>query len=422
MRRFLPLAIMLINTAALAQSPPVADPNSAEAPQGRAALRGQAQELVTLSQSLGDWNKHYRYLMDSVERVYDRNEWKSEADLFSVELIRAVQSKPPWAFEERLDTFLNIVGDRYLLDDDQRASLENLVIREGVGAFAENAPRIMQYIPEIIRARAEGEPFTPEQVAKWSQLAEPVFQDIRNRFNRASREFVEDLEPEQRKLVMEDVEATNHRMTDIYRLSKEWQKGGWKAEDWGLDNDPIQAGEERGAESDSPETAHAPTPSSPAPEPHAAGVENPVRPIGNSGHGGVTEPPAAPTPQPSAGTEDAPEPPPARDATPKNARPLAENNDPWAKYVSAFIEKFALNEEQQQRAWLFYDDAVKRRDVFSKRGGSDATANNRTNERLFTALERRLDQLPTRAQRKAASSTPLPKPTASAPARGTRKP
>lgn len=412
--------VVYVSTLSAAQTQAVNDPNSG-ASDGRVVLTGHARELLDLSQTLGDWGKHYRYLMDSVERVYDRNEWNSEADLFSVEVIRAVQSKPPWAFEERLDTFMQIVGDRYLLDEGQIATLESIIIREGISAFTEHAPRIMQYAPEMIRARAEGQPITPEQVAKWSQLAEPVFQDVRNRFNRASREFIDELEPEQRELLKADIEATNHRLTDVYRMSKEWQKGGWSAEDWGLEDDPIQNGVEQGT---APITLPTPgvaiggaagPPGLPASGGAGDGRGAAPRPAGSpglgSGDGAAGE--AAPAPVEETPTATPP-------AVAARAQRPQMPADPWAKYVQSYIEKYALNEEQQQRAWLFYDDAIKRRDLLAKRSAAPAGSIGKVHERLFSALERRLDQLPTRAQRKGASDQPLPKPTGPAATRPAR--
>ena len=42
-------------------------------------------------------------------------------------------------------------------------------------------------------------------------------------------------------------------------------------------------------------------------------------------------------------------------------------DDEWARYVRAFIAKYHLNDEQQQRAWLIYGDAKERDDVFGGR-------------------------------------------------------
>ena len=110
---------------------------------------------------------------------------------------------------------------------------------------------------------------------------------------------------------------------------------------------------------------------------------------------------------------------PERAATPSNPIP----DDEWARYVRAFIRKYHLNDEQQQRAWLIYHDAKERDDVFdrrfqrqmktlrakageSKNERAQAALRERTErhqlerKRLFNQLKRRLERLPTRAQRK----------------------
>ena len=40
---------------------------------------------------------------------------------------------------------------------------------------------MLQYSLEAIRTRAAGEPFTPEQVARWVTLARPVMEDAQQR-------------------------------------------------------------------------------------------------------------------------------------------------------------------------------------------------------------------------------------------------
>lgn len=360
--------------ASPAQSRP-GDPNESLPPelQSSNVLRQSAQRLLRAVRGLGDWNEQYAYLSASIEQVYEKNGWDSEPDLFSLDAIREISRIPPWQVQDRLDALTELVGDRYLLDEGQKASFQALLMREAFDAFRENAPRILQYAPEALAARAAGEPFTPQQVARWTKLASPVFRDVRKRFERASREFVAELDPDQRELVQADLEASVRRLNDVERMSREWMQGKWSAADWGLERDPIQnpdGGAEALAEADhESEAVDAPGSSAAAP---------------------------APASRPAPAGEDL--------------------RDPWALYVKEFILRYQLDDEQQQRAWLYYHDARRRAEIIGAHGavagsrpsGAAPTRREADLERLFESLKRRLDRLPTRGQRKLAESRPAP--------------
>ena len=370
-------------------------------------LQRQAAKMIHGLQQFEDWDTQYEYQIDAIERVYERNGWTSEPDLFSLELAKEVGQIPPWQMRERFDRAVNIIGDRYLLDDDQKQLLEGLVLRENQKLFSKHADAIMQYAMEAIQTRAAGEPFTPEQIARWTRLAEPVFKDSRASLKRSAGEFMQHLDPEQRELVQADLDAANHRMDTIEQMTERWKRGEWKASDWGLEDDPIQNGQElaeRGAAGESAGAA--------ARRPDRAsigsrgGAEPPVkpgvggRPAARVGSGEVVPRPVAP----------------GRDAAGAAAK---RPDDAWARYVREFIRRYQLNDDQQQKAWLFYKDARKRADVMDKRfvrqsGEAKRVADERSAarlkplgarhqsdlSRLFERLKQRLEKLPTRMQRK----------------------
>jgi hypothetical protein len=324
--------------------------------------------------------------------VFERNNWDSESDLFALEMVREVGRIPPWAIQERYDKAMEMVGDRYLLDDEQMASLQDKVIRLNVELFSRHSDRILQYAMEAIQTRAAGEPFTPEQVARWVELAEPVFNDARRSFNAGAEEFMAELDPEQRELVRRDLAATNRRMADVERLGQKWKRGEWDPHDWGLEDDPIQSQAEFAAE----------TPGAKLPSVDSGAAQREAR-EGSHEEAIAREEPRASEPAEPAGPP--------------------KDDDAWAKYVRAFIRKYHLNDEQRQRAWLVYRDAKGRDDVFEGRFQRRLAAlrermssaddektqaalsklteqRRRERDRLFGQLKRRLERLPTRAQRK----------------------
>lgn len=390
MRAWVIIGLLLGQVAAVGQT--MGNPQEEGGPARRDRmheLQQKAGRLIQVTRLLGDWDEHYEYMLDATERVFERNGWDSESDLFSLEVFREVAAVPPWAMQERYDTLMEMVGDRYLLDEGQTASLQNHIMRHSVEIFSRHSDRIMQYASEAIETRAAGEPFTPEQVARWVRLAEPVFQDARRSMNATSREFLEELDPEQRELAERDLEAANRRMRDVDRMSQRWKRGEWDPHDWGMEEDPIQM---QGM-----------------PGPDAAAGEAAAGPERRAARGG-------------AESADMDEPPP-RERERLVKQPQDEH--PWAQYVRAFIRKYDLNHEQQQRAWLLYRDTRERDEVFDRRherqmervraragmadsertraalrGQMDKHRSER--ERLFELLKRRLERLPTRAQRKSA--------------------
>ena len=100
-------------------------------------------------------------------------------------------------------------GDRYVLNEKQERLLRRIMLRENNALFARHSDRIMGYALEAMQTRAAGEPFTPEQVQRWVELAEPVFQDGRRSIVKAAGEFEAVLEPEQKELLQADLNAAN---------------------------------------------------------------------------------------------------------------------------------------------------------------------------------------------------------------------
>lgn len=376
-----------------------------EAPEERSkfeVLRDRAMKIIRGTQELGDWQPHYEMVLDAAERVYERNGWDSEPDLFSLEIVREVGAIPPWQVRERFDRAMQMVGDRYLLDEGQQNFLRREIFRTQFQLFSEHSERIMQYGLEAVQTRAAGEPFTPEQVARWTELAEPVMRDAHAQMLESAERFKEELDPEQRELFEADLQAGNRRYAAIEAMAGKWKAGEWDPHDWGMELDPIQ----------NPEGVLVGKANEAAVDQREAGARN-----RGAGGGGAAQPEvsAAPVERPPA------------EASGERPRVGGKRSaDPWRDYVARFIARYGLNEEQSQRAWLVYKDASNRRDVFAKRyerqvearrararsANADALkvaiaelskAHQEDEERLFGQLKRRLDRLPTRAQRRAAA-------------------
>jgi hypothetical protein len=374
-------------------------------------LQKKALRLAEAAKKLGNWGEQAELSRTAIEKVFQRAGWDTPEDLFAFEMFRAVDSRPPWAYMERADTFFSLLSKRYRLDDDQRSQLVDLVVREATGLFAEHADTILAYSTEMIEARAAGQPFTADQIARWTKMSEPVLVDGHRRMQEATAEFMEDLSPEQREIVAADLRAADRRVGTVQEMMQEWKEGRWEAADWGMEEDPIQTGKVAAEREGRPQP----------------GSETQPDAGDSAGTAPVPKPPAEPpaTSRPEIEPEPAQPPAPDRVATKTPAPRRAVDADPWAKYVQAFIDKYKLEETQGQKAWVYYDQSKERVGQVTERWGpavagkagekkSDATRLKSELERVFAQLKLRLERLPTRVQRRDATPGEIPSPIASA--------
>jgi hypothetical protein len=359
--------------------------------------------IQTLSQ-IPSWEEERENMLGAMNKVFAANGWDAEPDLFAMDLITELEQLPPTAFQQRFDTLVGALSDRYMLSEEQEQIMRRTIQRESQELFMKHSGRIMQYGLEAIQTRIAGEPFTPEQVARWVSLAEPVFMDARERVKVVSERFMEHLDPEQQGLLRRDLEADDRRATRMLEMAQGWKRGEWQASDWGLDEDPIQTGAGRAADAAAGQDAA------------AAGAADPrkSRPGVTRAEDAPQEPPATDTPSDTAAPSGGPP------ATPPAAAAVTDN-DPWAQYVRDFTRRYSLNDTQQQRAWLIYKEVRQHRDQLLRRAAARGTANEpppagstpappildekqqSAVDRLYEQLKRRLERLPTRAQRKAAA-------------------
>lgn len=449
------LLTLLTSIAALAQDDDTEPPDPPPIPGATRDVAENVGRLLNTLDSLGPWEEHYGHMMSAVDTVYRRNGWTDEPDRFSLELIREVESRPPMAIQERFDVVVGMFSDRYMLDESQESALRGVMLQESLRMFTRHSGRIMQYGMEMIQTRAAGEPFTAEQVQRWATLAQPVFLDARERMTQVARDFGEKLDPQQRELLERDLGAANRRLDWVGQRGEAWMRGEWSPEDWGIEADPIQrAGEARAAARAAEAATGASGPSGSgaaaggAGDPAARSKQGAGATSGTAGAatgadapGGVSPglappPPTGATRDPQAATGADPAGPGSAKGGPGGAanRPTGEQ-DAWARYVQAFIDKYRLDREQSRRAWMIHDEVRPRVTLVTQRAteraasvsqaAAEGVVRQRDAElrRLFEQMARRLDRLVTTAQRRSAAETALPEPVpggqpASRPARG----
>jgi hypothetical protein len=396
-----------------------ADPNNPTLHVGgesRGSLFERVFKMFDMVQDIGPWEDQHGDLMIAAENVFELNGWDSESDQFSMRMLREVGEIPPWDPQQRIDHLISMLSDRYTLDSRQEQLIRNTIIKESNKMFFKHAPKAMVYSLEVIQTRAAGEPFTPEQVARWTSMAMPILEDTHNNFQNVAEELMPEFTEAQQALMREDLAANNRRFQTVLQGAERWKRGDWKPEYWGLQDDPIQMAAVWEAEQAA--AAEGETPPEDQVSGDDPGSTAEKLPPDDAPPMMQDQPPLRPTqptrPERTGRGESKPQPRP-RSATSE------KETDPWKIYVQEFIDKYALTDPQQTAAWRVSRDLIQRRDrvraqfdqrlaILESRLVDDpkrlkTQQDKLTRDRdqregvLFEQLKERLDKLPTRAQR-----------------------
>lgn len=419
--RLLVLACLFVAPAAYSQEDPIQPGHANWRDAVMQNIGPKFFQLLDMTKQLPNWDEQAPLIQDAVTHVFERNGWTSEADQFALSTMKEVEAFPPWDLEGRLGTLITRMSDRWNLSDEQRETMEYMMMREGMDFFAQHSDVLVEIASEAIQTRASGEPFTPEQVARFTEKALPLFEEGKKRFDEQSKVWLETLTPEQRALAQKDVDAAGKRATRVQQLGQDWAKGQWEAKQWGMENDPVQTAHDGGAGDGGNRGGVAKGTAGEKSGKGALDGGNAGQPNPNANPEAPIEP-VAPGEQPVvAQGQPGVQPPNARNAAGKTS---VQPTDPWAIYTRDFIARHGLNADQEQRAWLIYGDALDKATITVNSGGKTgdpnasqalaAALNDRKNEskvrQLTTQFERlksRLDRIPTRAQKqKAAAATP----------------
>ncbi len=318
-------------------------------------------ELSKLSQQLGDWDQQYPMFATMIQNLWKQNRWDSEADRFARDTALRIEQIPPWQFQKRLELIVDTVRDRYALDDAQTQRFRGQIARDAWGMTMKYGQVVMQQMQEALQTRMRGEPFTPEQVARWADQFAPLMADWQADMDRFTDEFRGGLNPTQAGIFERDVESLHKRMKYIIDSSESWKHGEWQPADWGLQDDPIHAQALRD------------------------GLLDPVRRL----------PPM-----------------PAHFET----LSIAGDESTWRRYVLEFIRYFALDEPQRNACNAILEDLILRATRF-RSAHHDEIADVPRYQRnvhgalepvrqMFEELKFRLQQIPTESQRRTAGRAP----------------
>jgi len=269
--------------------------------------------------------------------------------------------------------------DLYEMDEAQRAKAREAVVKRWGRYFNENRSAIAPLLNEFLEMRMDLEPPAKERVQDWADRAGPTFESFRKQVDQGADEFRELLTPEQEAKF--EVQALQLEIgIDIAgKRLEEWQAGKIKIEDiW--------------------------------------------EPLGTEGRRSRAELRQRRAEEVKEATE--------RATAAAETDQIAIELSAWDKYVETFIQVYALDEGQRaavrsclselkQRAFAHRDrrqaDIIELEQRIKKYSGADAERAELEKQltelygpidEMFKELKRRIEQVPTEAQRAAVSKTP----------------
>jgi hypothetical protein len=223
---------LMLHAPAGAQDKPQVSPQDIE----------QLNEVQKSADLVGPWDQQYSVIDQATTNVFEKQGWQSEPDQYARTLMQEVGRIPPWKPQERQEAFMNGLQTRYSLTPDQRTSMNSEIQREAMAVTAKHFKELLPMAMEVVKTRAAGEPFTPEQVQRWSKAIKPIMAESMESMQRVTGSLRKTMTPEQQRALDADVNALVKRHRDVEQMVTRWEAGQWNPTDWGLQDDPIHAG------------------------------------------------------------------------------------------------------------------------------------------------------------------------------------
>jgi len=364
--------------------PPRREQKPPEVQEAETKVFQEIRKLNEDTKKLGPWKKQSDLIINSTNRIFERNGWDNATDQFARQISTEVTKIPPWDATGRFNKLVELMARRYQMDESQKQQLRAMLAWESFNFFMKHSPDLLEQSREMVSTRSRGKAFTPEQVAKWSKVGKPLMREWQERLSNISERMQTRLRPNQLAAINRDLRSWDRRTHEIAQMMDRWERGEWDPADWGLDTDPMHK---------QPQLTAGDRRERPAPEP----AQDPGPPEEGQGRPAPRDP----------------------------LFEVAGNLDEWERYVRQFITRYKLDTTQETSALSIldqlYDRALQMRETRADqlaqidrriRSADDPETKKRyTKEKedvlapirsLFDDLKRRLDGLPTEAQRQAA--------------------
>ncbi len=205
------------------------------------SVTSQIQELQEHAKDMGPWETEASLLRDVHVNIFEKSGWTGESDQFALDLMHQVTQIAPWNAAQREDVFLSGLQNRLDLTHDQRGLIGREMRLESMKVTMKHIKDLLPVALEIAQTRARQEPFTAEQVQKWSQKFKPLMDDAMASVQKVAAKLDKTMTAEQREVLDKDMKALLKRHADVEAMVENWKAGNWNPTEWGLDNDPIHA-------------------------------------------------------------------------------------------------------------------------------------------------------------------------------------
>ncbi len=337
-----------------------------------------------------------------------------------------------------IDNYARFLAKRYDLTPEQDEYTKQMLREQAYKFIEKHDTDLRQVVERMFDVRSGGQ-MTPQELMEWGKKAQPLYEEAKQLIINGNNDWRGILTDEQKKVHDEDLRQMNDQFSQTDDQVKRIVEGKMTIDEFRNPNRKAPAPRNPRGQAGRPVKVGAQNP---------AGGTPPADPNGNHGGGAPVQPPG--TAQPGGGAPSMLPVSAGRQKPASSAPAVAESE--WEKYVREFIDRFKLDEDQQQRANLILKECQEQADTYRSSKKSEietidkkiaeinqskdkdkpkqlAEANKQRDKlmepvnRIFERLKSKLDQIPTRAQRKAAEEAkPTPKPGANPPAAGGKTP
>lgn len=202
----------------------------------------QIRMLQEQAKSINDnWSIEAMRIKEAHNIMFQRNGWTSESDLFALNLINDISSYGPFDAQAREGAFMRGLESRYGFSQDQLGIVNDEMRNESMMFTMKHFDKLMPVALEAVQAKAAGEPFTPEMVARWSQQLSPVMDEALEGLERVRSKIEPTMDESQKEIMLKDMAAIQRRHDHIKTQVEKWKRGEWTPYDFGVENYPEYA-------------------------------------------------------------------------------------------------------------------------------------------------------------------------------------
>jgi hypothetical protein len=234
------LPILLLLAPRQVQEPLPLDVPATPSPAPDEQVQAQIDSLTQELRQYVDWNREYETIRQATENLWQEHGWTSESDLFAKSIVLEVERIPPWETTRRIEFMNQMIVDRYGLSPRDALRAKTRMFVDLIKLIPKHGPAMMRLTNEYFDTRAEGLPITPDMVSRWMADSEGMFADLTGTADSMAELIGGMVGEEYKERFNRDFESYRHRMETFEQLRQNWAEGKWKAEDWGLENDPLQ--------------------------------------------------------------------------------------------------------------------------------------------------------------------------------------